>query len=351
MRWWWAVVLTAPLWPSGTLGSTHGGRLWVVAWLVVGLLCATTVTPCRGLVLAAGLGAFFEAWRWFGADLPWLYQWGAWWATAGWWVLGAAATQAVCQTAPTERHRLAKFAALLLTFGLLWWAVSSSTGWSRWAFPVSADHGLFPSHASWAGASALSLPILWAWSPLAIAPAVLALAVCGSSSAFLALAATWLTWKRRPLREWLGAGLCVGFLSWRYEPLLSVVGLRLATWTAGFQTIAETPSGIGWGMNAFHAVAANANGKVMNHISSDWLLLPLHYGWWTVPVWCAGSWWLWTQPKSPYLAALRIAWFLSAWQASVSLPIVAVWVWACYCAHRKGVVHEETQSPRPVCVG
>ena len=349
MRWWWAVVLTAPLWPSGTLGSTHGGRLWVIAWLVVGLLCAKTLTPCRGLVLAVGLGAAFEASRWLWADLPWLYQWGAGWATAGWWVLGAAATQAVCQTVPTERHGLAKFAAMLLSLALLVWGIGQLVGWTRWAFPVSADHGLFPSHAAWAGVSAIALPLTLAWTPLAVVPVALGLAICGSSSAFLALAATWLTWERRPLRAWVYASLFVGFLVWRYEPLLTVVALRLNTWIAAAQTIAQTPHGLGWGMGAFLPVAQQGWSPVMNHVSSDWLMLPLHYGWWAIPVWLAASVWLWRQPRTMYTAALRVAWFLSAWQTSVSLPIVGVWVWACYCAHKKGQLHEATERPAEAC--
>ena len=290
--------------------------------------------------MALGLS---EAWRW-GSDpnLPWLFRWGAWWDTAGWWYLMLAGSLAVVRHAPVPRDAVTWGLAGVLTATLV------AFGWMAWfpppQVPIGASYGAyvqafdwaawFPSTSSWSAWCAISLPLLWAWKKWSAAVPLMGLCLSGSSSAWVAAVVGWgIPLLRHRLRHaWWLMGL-VGLIGvYLKEPTTwpSLLGIRWDTWLAVWRTIADTPWGIGWGFGAYQAVADRAVVPILPHAASDWLMLPLRYGWWTIPAFVWVSWWLWRRASSPCVVALRVAWWLSAWQTSVSQPVVGGLVWVVY---------------------
>lgn len=339
---WWGGALFGLLLPSGTLGLARGGRTWILAAGVVALLLSAWTRPKRAgrlplVSLCWAVLAVTEAVRWWrDPGTPWVFQWGAWWETAGWLVVMLAASLAVIRHAPDPRRWLPIALCVALTGNLLGWLLEAWWGVSRWAIPHTQS-GWFPSDVAWAAWGVIAWPLLWAWRKWAVLPAALGLLLAQSSSAWLAL---WVGW--RPggsIQRWAGRLMPVVFALylWRTEPeLLACVMSRITTWIAVVATILHAPWGIGWDFNAYHAVAAHApfSHSVLPHPSSDWLSLVLRHGWWTVPCFLLGSWWLWRQPGDHLMQSLRCAWWLAAWQTSVSLPLVGGLVWVLWLVDR-----------------
>jgi hypothetical protein len=118
------------------------------------------------------------------------------------------------------------------------------------------------------------------------------------------------------------------------EPdLLIAIKYRVNTWIAVLQTILANPGGIGWGFESYAEVAKHATERILPHPCSDWLLWPLRYGWWVIPVFVGSTIWLWGK-NGPVSDSLKVAWALAAIQSSVSVPIVGALVWVLYLMSR-----------------
>ena len=206
-------------------------------------------------------------------------------------------------------------------------------GISRWSFIAAPYSGVFagaPAYAAWC---AISLPVLWAWRAWAILPALAGLVVCPTTSAWVAAG----VWGFRKVRGWERIALVMSVLIgifWQ-EPLLrEAVWQRLVTWDAVMRTIAAHWTGIGWWFGSYRMVTLGARGAILPHPASDVLMLPLRYGWWTLPLLASGAWWLWRRRASAWREALGVAALLACWQTSVSLPAVAALVCVLWLTER-----------------
>lgn len=350
---WWAFALTAPLLPTDGLTVDHAGRLWLIAvWLCAlgasGLGAARRWVEMPWVAWTGLAVSLVEACRWWqGREaVPWLFTQGAWWDTAGWWVVGLFGTTTALQYAPFPSRWVPVALCAVLSLNLL--AVEVEwRGISRWAFSALPYTGLFAGSVPWAAWCAISLPVLWAWKRWAIAPAVVGLCLAPTTSAWLA-SGVWAWWT---LRRWSHRlVMCAGLAAviWWQEPLFALcLQQRLDTWAAVVRTITEHPWGIGWGFGAYRAVVAHATGPILPHPASDWLSLILRYGWWMLMPCAAGSVWLWHRRPSPWKAALLVAWWLAAWQTSVSLPVVGALVWVAWMTLRLEETHGQEAKTEP----
>jgi hypothetical protein len=176
----------------------------------------------------------------------------------------------------------------------------------------------------------ISAPILYAWSPAAALPAVFGVVLSSSSSALLILFA-WAATKGR--RFFWYALVLIALVLVKEPDLLIAIKYRVNTWVAVLQTILANPGGIGWGFGAYVEVAKHTTARILPHPCSDWLLWPLRYGWWVIPVFLGSSIWLWGK-NGPVSDSLKVAWALAAIQSSVSVPIVGALVWVLYLMSR-----------------
>ena len=330
--WWVAAPLVLLFGSVPGLASSHGDRIWLVLVMGLAVLLSGVTSPVR-VVSLGGVACLVltlcavEAWRWGLKlhDQPWLYRWGAWWDTAGWLLVGYAGTLAVVRHSPRPRG-VPLALSLVLACSILVALVQSPEHWNGLVLRGDVP-GIFPSRTTWAAWCAICLPVLWAWHRRAAIPALLGLWLTASPSAWAAVAVGWgvsLGWKRWGWKALAGLFAVLAVPGWTF------LSLRLTTWEAVLQTIAAHPWGIGWGFGAYQAVAPYANGPILPHPASDWLMLPLRYGWWAVAAWGAASWCLWRSEPTPARNGLLVAWWLAAWQTSVSLPIVGALVLGLY---------------------
>ena len=320
------------------LNPSRAGWVWAVGWSGLAILISLATEPVRCFRSPSLAGALawlglVEAWRGLltGRAAHWTFLWGSWWSVAGAWCILGAASVLILRHSPGWSSQL----PICLFLALCVQGVAAALGvyglWSRWLWgahwSVVDGTGLLSSHAAWSALSVISLPILWAWRKWAVVPALVGLLASSSSSAWLAGVVGWVWPQNRGWVRWGLVGLAGGVIWWRELNFRVCVEMRLDTWVAVLKTILDHPWGIGWGMNSYQAVAAYSSVPVLPHPASDWLMLPLRYGWWTIFPFVLGSLALWRLPRSPGIQALCVAWWLAAWQTSVSFPQVGMWVW------------------------
>ena len=318
LSWTLALLVVPWVWTIPHLSAAHSARVWLILWSGLAVLLGAVTTPVRhttwtGLAWLVLVGGCWEWGRWSMTALPWLWRWAGWWDTAGWWLVSLGATVAVSRHSPPLRPWLAPIFGCLLLAQVLHPFVTTQM-FGAWC--------------------ALSLPLLWAWTPWASVFALVGLVQAKSFSAVLAVGC-WL-WAVAPrARLAIIAGVLLAF---RLESHVWIcLSQRWETWLAVLKTIAVTPRGIGWEFGASQAVLQHTHTAILSTPNSDALLLVLRYGWWVVPAFALVSVWVWRHSDW----SLRIAWILSCLQTSVSHPLVGAWVWLLVIASRQEAGHEE----------
>jgi len=230
----------------------------------------------------------------------------------------------------------------------LWWAQSQHLNVLRRFW--ESNGGLFNTGTSLAVVSAVSLPLLWAWSPGSSLFALFGLWVGQSACAWWA-AGCWVTycWFDRADRRFV----------WPFLGLLAVlgdgvnrwvnVGLRLHTWAAyGWHALTHP---FGWMLHpavAWHPAPLGA--WPMSSIPlSDWLAVTVTYGWLAGVALLWVGWGLWhTLPAGVWRQAVTMAGGLalvqSAWSNLQSGMLLWLIVIAAVAATRRT---DGTQSETP----
>lgn len=323
------------------LSVTASGRLSWGLWAVLAVALAVSQRPVR--VARLPLLSMILLWlvlRQLIVVLPTL-AWGQWqdvWgfvASSGnllcWSVAVGAGTWAVVTCAPSPRRVFPVVLCGLLSLNLLAWWLQLHHVWTRWVF-YDIEGGLFQSQAQWAAWCVIALPLLWRWGVLWSLPALAGLWVCNSASAWAALA-VWVVCrcatKRRAVWAMVAGGVIALLLLARHGvPLATKLALRCHTWTAIFHAVKHELFGLGFGPISYAQVAHFTRWPILPHPGSDQLSILLQGGWFVIPLLAWAGWLVWrTDERNPLAWSLRIAWCLSCWQTSVSLPTVGVLAW------------------------
>lgn len=361
---WWLFMPACVLiqWPGRTVlfGTSVNWAVWAA---LGGFLSFMDTSVPRGIKSAVPLGLFLaavliyivrvlpplSALGWMEASGP-IFAFGS---VAVWITFVVFGTMAALRYCPNFSKRLAPALFYLHLLNAAVFFAHILDLYHFWKYSENPG-GFLPRVGIWAAWGALSLPILWAWSPWKVTawgrtfnprfaawPAILPILWANSATACASLfcAGLWIVVFRRESRRGallflLAATALFGLALCRVPAymIFAMIELRLATWLAALSAIASHPFGMGWSPITYDTwMKANWGRVVLPSCASDVLNVVLQNGWVAIPFLAWGVVMAKrTLTAKPLDLALLIAMFYACFQRSLSIAHIGILAWAIW---------------------